>query len=143
MQLGLVVPTPQSTDDGKVLKAIDNGVDGTAIAWGDAPNADWNAAPGSASEILNKPTIPDIVSTTTSVPPVDTDITTLRIFTDGRVQGNSSTLGCIAPEPSQSDSGKVLTAYWSGSPARGTVRWEEAPETHTVGFIDIQIGEIP
>lgn len=40
VQLGLVVPNPQSTDDGKVLKAIDNGVDGTAIAWGDAPNAE-------------------------------------------------------------------------------------------------------
>lgn len=143
VQLGLVVPTPQSTDDGKVLKAIDNGVDGTAIAWGDAPNADWNAAPGSASEILNKPTIPDIVSTTTSVPPVDTDITTLRIFTDGRVQGNSSNIGCIAPVPAQADSGKVLVAYWAGSPAIGTARWEPAPEGHTVGFIDIQIGEIP
>ena len=142
VQLGLVVPTPQSTDDGKVLKAIDNGVDGTAIAWGDAPNADWNAASG-AAEILNKPTIPDIVSTTTSVPPVDTDITTLRIFTDGRVQGNSSNIGCIAPVPAQADSGKVLVAYWAGSPAIGTARWEPAPEGHTVGFIDIQIGEIP
>lgn len=125
VQLGLVVPNPQSTDDGKILKAIDNGVDGTTIAWGDAPN------------------VPDIVSTTTSVPPVDTDITTLRIFTDGRVQGNSSTLGCIAPVPTQADSGKVLVAYWAGSPAIGTARWEPAPEAHTVGFIDIQIAEIP
>lgn len=142
VQLGLVVPTPQSTDDGKVLKAIDNGVDGTSIAWGDAPNADWNATSG-AGEILNKPTIPDIVSTTTSVPPVDTDITTLRIFTDGRVQGNSSNIGCIAPVPAQADSGKVLVAYWAGSPAIGTARWEPAPEAHTVGFEDIVITTIP
>ena len=142
VQLGLVVPNPQSTDDGKVLKAIDNGVDGTAIAWGDAPNADWNATSG-AAEILNKPTIPDIVSTTTSVPPVDTDITTLRIFTDGRVQGNSSNIGCIAPVPAQADSGKVLVAYWAGSPAIGTARWEPAPEGHTVGFEDIVITTIP
>lgn len=142
VQLGLVVPNPQSTDDGKVLKAIDNGVDGTSIAWGDAPNADWNATSG-AAEILHKPTIPDIVSTTTSVPPVDTDITTLRIFTDGRVQGNSSNIGCIAPVPAQSDSGKVLVAYWAGSPAIGTARWEPAPEGHTVGFEDIVITTIP
>ena len=142
VQLGLVVPNPQATDDGKVLKAIDNGVDGTAIAWGDAPNADWNASSG-AAEILNKPTIPDIVSTTTSVPPVDTDITTLRVFTDGRVQGDSSTLGCLAPVPTQADSGKVLVAYWAGSPAIGTARWEPAPEGHTVGFEDIVITTIP
>lgn len=138
VQLGLVVPNPQSTDDGKVLKAIDNGVDGTTIAWGDAPNADWNESdPTDPAYIENKPTIPDIVSTTTSLPPVDTDITTLRIFTDGRVQGDSSTLGCIAPVPTQADSGKVLTAYWAGSPAIGTARWEPAPEVHTVGFINI------
>lgn len=142
VQLGYVVPNPQSADDGKVLKAIDNGVGGTSIAWGDAPNADWNASSG-AAEILNKPSIPDIVSTTTSLPPVDTDIATLRVFTDGRVQGDSSTLGCLAPVPTQADSGKVLVAYWAGSPAIGTARWEPAPEGHTVGFIDIQIGEIP
>lgn len=138
VQLGILVPTPQSTDDGKVLKAINNGADGTSIAWGDAPNADWNESdPADPAYIENKPTIPDIVSTTTSVPPVDTDITTLRIFTDGRVQGNSSNIGCIAPVPAQADSGKVLVAYWAGSPAIGTAKWEPAPETHTVGFIDI------
>ena len=142
VQLGYVVPNPQSADDGKVLKAIDDGVGGTAIVWGEAPNADWDATSG-ASEILHKPTIPDIVSTTTSVPPVDTDITTLRVFTDGRVQGDSSTLGCLAPVPTQADSGKVLVAYWAGSPAIGTARWEPAPEGHTVGFEDIVITTIP
>lgn len=139
VQLGYVVPNPQSADDGKVLKAINDGVGGTAITWGDLPeqvNADWNASSG-AAEILNKPSIPDIVSTTTSLPPVDTDIATLRIFTDGRVQGGSSTLGCLAPEPAQADSGKVLVAYWAGSPAIGTARWEPAPEAHTFGFIDV------
>lgn len=57
VQLGYVVPNPQSADDGKVLKAINDGVGGAAITWGDAPNADWNASSG-ASEILNKPAIP-------------------------------------------------------------------------------------
>ena len=100
--------------------------------------SNWNESNSlSDSYIQNKPTIPEIVSTTTSLPPVDTDITTLRFFTDGRVQGDSSTLGCLAPEPSQSDSGKVLVAYWSGSPGIGTARWEPAPEAHTFGFIDI------
>ena len=106
-------------------------------------HADWDAEHGDPGYIENKPVIPDIVSTTTSLPPVDTDITTLRIFTDGRVQGNNSTLGCFAPVPAQADSGKVLVAYWAGSPAIGTARWEPAPESHTFGFEDIVITTIP
>lgn len=77
--------------------------------------------------ISSAQTVPEIVSTTTTLPPVDTDITTLRIFTDGRVHGNSSTLGCIAPEPAQSDTGKILEANWSGSPGIGTARWVDKP----------------
>lgn len=102
-------------------------------------NADWNAVSPSVAAILNKPTITEVVSTTTSYPPVDTSVSTLRVFTNGRVQGDSSTLGCLAPEPAQADSGKVLVAYWAGSPAIGTARWESVPEGHTVGFIDIAL----
>ena len=61
---------------------------------------------------------------TTTLPPVETTFETLTVFTDGRVQGDSSGLGCLAPEPSQGDAGKVLVAYWTGSPGIGTARWE-------------------
>ena len=61
---------------------------------------------------------------TTTLPPVETAFNTLTVFTDGRVHGDSSGLGCLAPEPSQGDAGKVLVAYWTGSPGIGTARWE-------------------
>ena len=68
-------------------------------------------------------------STTTALPPVDTGISTLQFFTDGRVRGDNTDIGCLAPIPQQSDSGKVLKANWTGSPAIGTAYWDDAPES--------------
>lgn len=93
---GIMPPVPQVA--GKVLKS------GTStVEWADG----------------NK-----MRKVTTSLPPIETVFDTLTVFTDGRVHGDSSTLGCLAPAPSQGDAGKVLVAYWTGSPGIGTARWE-------------------
>lgn len=68
-------------------------------------------------------------STTTALPPVDTGINTLQFFTDGRVRGDNTDIGCLAPNVSQSDAGKVLVATWSGSPGIGKTQWQAMPES--------------
>ena len=91
-----------------------------------APNvkSDWNAAAGSSSEILNKPSVPSIKTTSTTLPPVDTNVSNLTLFTDGRVTVNNSTdVGLLAPIGTQSDAGKVLTGAYSGSPGKFTAAW--------------------
>lgn len=67
-------------------------------------------------------------STTTSLPPTSTDISTLQFFTDGRVRGDNTDIGCLTPNVSQSDSGKVLVASWSGSPGVGKAQWQAMPD---------------
>lgn len=89
-------------------------------------NSDWNASSGVA-EILNKPTIPEIEKVSNTLPPVYTPVAEFKVFTDGRVIGDSSNLGVLGPTPSQSDSGKILEANWAGSPAIGTARWVSKP----------------
>lgn len=122
---GTVVDANYVHTDNNFTTTLKNKLSGIASGAEVNVQSDWNVTNTSSDAyIQNKPSIPGIVSTTMSVPPVDTDITTLRIFTDGRVQGNSSNIGCIAPVPAQADSGKVLVAYWAGSPAIGTARWE-------------------
>lgn len=74
-----------------------------------------------------------VVRTTTALPPTDTNVSTLQVFTDGRVRGDSTDLGCIAPNVSQADAGKVLTANWVGSPGRGFATWEDAPQSTAWG----------
>jgi len=69
-----------------------------------------------------------VKSTTTSLPPTDTGINTLQFFTDGRVRGDNTELGCLAPSVSQSDSGKILVANWSGSPGVGRAQWQPMPD---------------
>lgn len=78
----------------------------------------------SDSYIQNKPNVPSIVKTTTTLPPVDTDISTLKVMTNGRVLGDSSELGLLAPVGSQADTGKVLTLHYSGSPGTTTAQWD-------------------
>ena len=72
---------------------------------------------------------------TTSLPPTETTFDTLTVFTDGRVHGDSFTLGCLAPAPSQGDAGKVLVAYWSGSPGIGTAKWETITVPTVVDYL--------
>ena len=78
----------------------------------------------SDSYIQNKPTVPSIVKTTTSLPPVSTNIGTLKVMTNGRVMGDSSELGLLAPTGSLADAGKVLTLHYSGSPGTTTAQWD-------------------
>jgi len=64
---------------------------------------------------------------TTSLPPVSTTVSELDFFTNGRVRCDSSDMGTLAPYPSQSDSGKILQATWSGSPSVGGAVWVDKP----------------
>jgi hypothetical protein len=86
-------------------------------------NSDWNATTGVAA-ILNKPSVPNIKTTSTTLPPVDTNVSNMTLFTDGRVTVNNSTdVGLLAPIGTQSDAGKVLTGTYSGSPGKFTAAW--------------------
>ena len=101
-----------------------------------APNvkSDWNAAAGSSSEILNKPTVPSIKTTSTTLPPVDTNVSNMTLFTDGRVTVNNSTdVGLLAPIGTQSDAGKVLTGTYSGSPGKFTAAWRTVQSPISAG----------
>ena len=87
--------------------------------------------------------------TTASLPPVSTRLSELEFFTDGRVRGDSSDMGLLAPYPSQSDSGKILQAKWSGSPAIGCAIWVDKPTvvdyiagTGLSSTVDQQTGDV-
>ena len=62
---------------------------------------------------------PEIVTSTTSLPPVETAVSKLMIKKDGRVYTDNTVAGNILPTPKQEDIGKVATATWSGSPGIG------------------------
>lgn len=64
---------------------------------------------------------------TTTLPPVETTVNEVKVFTDGRFRCGNSDVGCLAPTPGQYDSGKVLAANWTGSPGIGSTRWVEMP----------------
>lgn len=66
-----------------------------------------------------------VETSTSSLPPVNSDVSTLTIKDNGRIIGDSGTLGVIALEPGQSDIGKVLKAQWAGSPGIGTAIWDD------------------
>lgn len=87
--------------------------------------------------------------TTASLPPVSTRLSELEFFTDGRVRGDSSDMGLLAPYPSQADSGKILQAKWSGSPAIGCAIWVDKPTvvdyiagTGLSSSVDQQTGDV-
>lgn len=63
---------------------------------------------------------PSIITSTNTLPPVETDINTLTFKTDSRVYADNNVIGNIAPNPGQTDAGKFLVAQWAGSPAIGT-----------------------
>lgn len=62
---------------------------------------------------------PEIATSTTSLPPVETNVSKLLITNDGRVNADNTIIGNIAPNPGQNDTGKFLVAKWSGSPGIG------------------------
>ena len=106
--------------------------------------SNWNETDSSSdSYIQNKPNVPSIVKTTPTLPPVDTTINTLKVMTNGRVFGDSSELGLIAPSGSQADAGKVLTLHYSGSPGTTTAQWDNLPAGAEVATVTHgQAGEI-
>lgn len=102
-QIGVFAPTPTIAATDKVL---------TVTAGGDAPM--W----------MDKPSGPDIKTVTTSLPPVETDVSSMTLFTDGRVRVNNSTeIGLLAPTGTQAENGKVLVGSYSGSPGKFTANW--------------------
>lgn len=87
--------------------------------------SNWNETDTTSdSYIQNKPNVPSIVTSTNTLPPVDTNINTLKVVSNGRVLGDSSELGLLAPTGSQADAGKVLTLHYSGSPGTTTAQWD-------------------
>lgn len=123
-------------------------------------NADWNAVSG-AAEILNKPAL-SAVATTGSYTDLSNRPSIPELSWQQKVQGSSISypadrlkvnrdnhavtmhtrggsdvhLGYVAPVPDSADDGKVLTAV--SNPTDGVVvQWADAPESHTVGFIDL------
>lgn len=76
----------------------------------------------------------NIKTVSTTLPPVETEITDAKVFTDGRVKLGNVDIGILAPYPSQSDAGKVLVANYAGSPAIGNGRWETMKSDVFVGY---------
>ena len=66
-----------------------------------------------------------VETSTSTLPPVASAVSTLTIKDNGRIIGDSGTLGVIALEPGQSDAGKILKAQWTGSPGIGTAIWDD------------------
>lgn len=66
-----------------------------------------------------------VETSTSTLPPVASAVSTLTIKDNGRIIGDSGTLGVIALEPGQNDIGKVLKAQWTGSPGIGTAIWDD------------------
>lgn len=102
-QIGVYAPTPTVAVTDKVL---------TVAAGGDAPV--WT----------DKPSVPDIKTVTTTLPPVETDVSSMTLIDDGRVRVNNSTeIGLLAPTGTQSDNGKVLVGNYVGSPGKFVAAW--------------------
>ena len=97
----------------------------------------------SDSYIQNKPNVPSVIKSTASLPPVDTNISTLKVMSNGRVLGDGSELGLLAPTGSLADAGKVLTLHYSGSPGITTAQWDNLPAGTEVATVTHgQAGEI-
>lgn len=153
--------------DNNFTNAYKNKLDGIEAGAQVNVKPDWNATAGADDEILNKPQLstvaltgdfddlskkPDIPElswqqetqgSSNSYPAdqlkIHQDFHTVTMHTTG---GSDVQLGYVVPNPQSADNGKVLTAINDGV-GGVAVTWDDAPEAHTVGFIDIQIGEIP
>ena len=66
-----------------------------------------------------------VETSTSTLPPVASAVSTLTIKDNGRIIGDNGTLGVMALEPGQNDIGKVLKAQWTGSPGIGTAIWDD------------------
>lgn len=100
--IGVYAPVPQSGDNGKVVT-----VSGDTLIYANPPQT------GTA-----------IKTVTTTLPPVETAVSSMTLFDDGRVRVNNSTeIGLLAPTGTQSDSGKVLVGNYSGSPGKFVAKW--------------------
>lgn len=75
-----------------------------------------------------------VKTVTSAMPPVETPVSDVKIFSDGRVKCDNSGVGLLVPEPGQYDIGKILVAYWSGSPGIGSARWETLQLPTVVGY---------
>lgn len=107
-------------------------------------NADWNESdPTDPAYIENKPGIPELSwqqetqGSSNSYPAdqlkIHQDFHTVTMHTTG---GSDVQLGYVVPNPQSADNGKVLTAINDGV-GGVAVTWDDAPEAHTVGFIDV------
>lgn len=107
-------------------------------------NADWNESdPTDPAYIENKPDIPELSwqqetqGASHSYPAdqlkIHQDFHTVTMHTTG---GSDVQLGYVVPVPQSADNGKVLTAINDGV-GGVAVHWDDAPEAHTVGFIDV------
>lgn len=128
--------------DNNFTDAYKNKLDGIESGAEKNVNADWNAVSGDAA-ILNKPTVPELswqqvtqgssVSYPADQLKVHRDNHAVTMHTTG---GSDVQLGYVAPNPQSTDDGKVLTAVSDPTDGVG-VQWADAPESHTVGFINI------
>jgi hypothetical protein len=101
-EIGVFGPMPQSGDTGKMVV-----VNGDTLEYQTAPQA------GTA-----------IKTVSTTLPPVETDVSNMTLFDDGRVRVNNSTeIGLLAPTGGPTDSGKVLVGNYSGSPGKFVANW--------------------
>jgi hypothetical protein len=101
-EIGVFGPMPQSGDTGKMVV-----VNGDTLEYQTAPQA------GAA-----------IKTVSTTLPPVETDVSSTTLFDDGRVRVNNSTeVGLLAPTGGPTDSGKVLVGNYAGSPGKFTATW--------------------
>lgn len=107
-------------------------------------NADWNESdPTDPAYIENRPDIPELSwqqetqGASHSYPAdqlkIHQDFHTVTMHTTG---GSDVQLGYVVPNPQSADNGKVLTAINDGV-GGVAVHWDDAPEAHTVGFIDV------
>lgn len=147
--------------DNNFTNAYKNKLDGIEAGAQVNVKPDWNATAGADDEILNKPQLStvaltgdfDDLSNKPDIPelswqqetqgssnsyPADQlkihqDFHTVTMHTTG---GSDVQLGYVVPNPQSADNGKVLTAINDGV-GGVAVTWDDAPEAHTVGFIDV------
>lgn len=62
-------------------------------------------------------------TTSPAIPPVETNVDTVTIYDDGRLKFGNAFNAAIPPEPVQAQSGLILQAGYTGSPARGFLNY--------------------
>lgn len=107
------------------------------------PQLSTVATTGDYDDLSNKPDIPELSwqqetqGASHSYPAdqlkIHQDFHTVTMHTTG---GSDVQLGYVVPNPQSADNGKVLTAINDGV-GGVAVHWDDAPEQHTFGFIDI------